>query len=211
MEHRRGGKYAEKTERPLSSSASFRSLAVQIFCWPGKGAPQRREVRRENQAPAVFLCILPISCGSSFLLARKWSTAEEGSTQRKPSTRCLPLHPSDLLRFKFSCWPEKGTPQRGEVRRENRAPAVFLCVLPISCGSNFLLARKRSTAEGGSTPRKPSTRCLPLRPSDLSRFKFSCWPGKGTPQRGEVRRENWATAVFLCVLPISCGLNFDGA
>ncbi len=261
----------------LPSSASFPSLAVQISCPHEEVKPQRKECR-ENHATAAFLCVLPISCGSNFLPARRRRTAEEGSAQRKPRHRCLPLRPSHLLRFKFpagtkkenrrgrkyaektmpplpssasfpslavqiSCRHEGVKPQRKEVRRENHATAAFLCVLPISCGSNFLPARRRRTAEEGSTQRKPCHRCLPLRPSHLLRFKFpagtkkenrrgrkcaektmpplpcsasfpslavqiSCRHEEGEPQRTEVRRENHATAAFLCVLPISCGSNF---
>ncbi len=193
--------------QPLSSSASFPSLAVQISCRPDGGEPQRKEVRREYPAAAVFLCALPISRGSNFLPTRRRRTAEEGSTQRIPGHRCLPLRPSHLLRFKFpadpkeenrrgrkyaentrqplsssasfpslavqiSCRPDGGEPQRKEARREYPAAAVFLCVLPISCGSNFLPTRRRRTAEEGSTQRIPVSRCFPLRPSHLSRIKF---------------------------------------
>ncbi len=222
--HRRGRKYAENTNRPLSSSATFPSLAVQIFCWPKGETPQREEVRREYRSTAVFLCDLPISRGSNFLLAQRRNTAEGGSTQRIPIDRCLPLRPSHLSRFKFSagpkekhrrgrkyaentdrplsssatfpslavqifCWPKGETPQREEVRREYRSTAVFLCDLPISRGSNFLLAQRRNTAEGGSTQRIPIDRCLPLRPSHLSRFKFSAGP-KEKHRRGRKYAEN---------------------
>ncbi len=274
-EHRRGG----STQRiPGHRCLPLRPSDLSRFKFPASRKEEHRrggEVRRQYRATAVFLCVLPVTRGSNFLLARRRRTAEGGSTQRIPGNRCLPLRPSHLSRFKFpagpktehrrggkcaentgqlrsfspsfpslavkiSCWPENGTPQRGEVRRENRATAVFLCVLPISRGSSFLLARKRSTAEGGSAQRTPGNRCLSLRPSHLSRFKFpasrkeehrrggkyaektgqllsfsasfpslavqiSCQPEGGAPQRGEVRRENWATAVFLSVLPISRG------
>ncbi len=226
---------------PLPSSASFPSLAVQISSRHEEVKPQRKGVRRENHATAAFLCVLPISCGSNFLPARRSKTAEDESAQRKPCHRCLPLRPSHLLRFKFpagtkkenrrgrkcrkpchrclplrpshllrfkfpagtkeenrrgrkcaektepplpcsasfpslavqiSCRHEGVKPQRKEVRRENDATAALLCVLPISCGSNFLPARRRKTAEEGITQRKPSHRCLALRPSHLLRFKF---------------------------------------
>ncbi len=192
---------------PLPSSASFPSLAVQISCRHEEVKPQTKEVRRENDVTAAFLCVLPISCGSNFLPARRSKTAEEGSAQRKRCHCCLPLRPSHLLRFKFpagtkeknrrgrkyaektesplsssasfpslavqiSCRHEGGEPQRKEVRRENHATAAFLCVLPISCGSNFLPARRSENRRRKEVQRKRCHCCLPLRPSHLLRFKF---------------------------------------
>jgi hypothetical protein len=66
-ENRRGRKYAENTRLPSSSSMSFASLAVHVSRRTEGGKPQRKEVRREYPPAVVFLCELPISCGSSFL------------------------------------------------------------------------------------------------------------------------------------------------
>ncbi len=75
------------------------------------------------------------------------------------------------------------------------ATAVFLCALPISCGSNFLPARRRVTAEGGSSQRIPSHRCLALRSSHLSRFQFSAGP-KAVNRRGRKFAENTEPPLF---------------
>jgi hypothetical protein len=115
--NRRGRKYAENTRQSLSSSATFPSLAVQIFCRPEEKEPQRGKYA-ENTGQ-------PLSSSASF-----------------PS----------LAVQTFSRHEEK-EPQRSKVRREYPATVAFLCVLPISCGSNFLPTGRKGTAEGGRSQR----------------------------------------------------------
>ncbi len=107
---------------------------------------------------------------------------------------------------------QKSEHRRGWKSAENtERPLSSSAPFPSLAVQTFRLAQKRSTAEGGGPQRIPSDRCLPLRPSHLSRFKLPAGPKKGTPQRVEVRREYRATAVFLCALPISRGSNFRPA
>jgi len=64
-----------------------------------------------------------LNLGGSFASeSGKTNTAEGGSTQRKPSDRCLPLRPADLWRFNFVAGPEKEHRRGGKYAEKTEHP-----------------------------------------------------------------------------------------
>ncbi len=167
----RGRKYAENTEQRLSSSAPFPSLAVQIFCRPEEETPQRREVRREYRAAAVFLS--------------------------------RPLPP---LAVQVFCRPEGETPQRRKYAENTERPLSCSAPFP-SLRFKFSAGPNRFERRGKQSMAKiVSVVVISPRPPTFSRLKFRHHEEKTA--EAEVRREYRATIIFLCDLPISRGLSF---